>query len=67
MIANNQKIKILLYFGTETSILDLCVVHGLAGRWQRSGNVFRLRLPNLRHLKSHQETILRNGQTVTCR
>ena len=32
--------KILLYSGTETSILDLHVVHGLASRWQRSGNVF---------------------------
>ena len=40
MISNYQKIKILLYSGTETSILDLRVVHGLAGRWQRSGNVF---------------------------
>ena len=32
--------KILLCSGTETSILDLRVVHGLGGRWQRSGNVF---------------------------
>ena len=40
MISNYQKMKIFLYSGTETSILDLRVVHGLAGRWQRSGNVF---------------------------
>ena len=40
MISNYPKIKVLLYSGTETSILDLRVVHGLAGRWQSSGNVF---------------------------
>ena len=49
MISNYQKIKILLYSGTETSILDLRVVHGLAGRWQRSGNVFPPSITEYRH------------------